>query len=155
MVVVPNFIQVHIGDTNLSFRMASSKYTSETRLQLNWTKTNDNVQEVYMTLYRSPIYILPTVTIKYLTVESPPVLYQNGSSFRYSVCVDNPPYNTLQVSISINNSCTSRDIINPITLVSSCTSYVLMCPIGAAQGTALITFSNNQEDLYQFVNKTV
>lgn len=153
--MLPNFIQVQIGDTQIAFQLASSKHITQVRLQLNWTKTNDNVHEVYMPLYRSPIYIKTDIQIKLLTVGFPSKLYQNGSSFVYYVCVDNPPYNSLQINVSINNSCTVHGAVQSITLLNSCTQYQLDCPVSTATGFAQIAFSNNQQDIYQFQNQTV
>jgi hypothetical protein len=108
-----------------------------------------------MPLYRSPIIISSIVTIRYMIVATPTNLYQNGSSFQYSICVDNPPYNTLDISITLNNTCTIDGDILPITLLDVCTTYQIICPISAQSGLALISYDNNQNDIYTFLNSSV
>jgi hypothetical protein len=71
LIVIPSFIQVQIGDVDIEFRLATSTAISETKLQLNWTKTNDKIDNMYMPLYRSPILIQDAKSTKTLLVDIP------------------------------------------------------------------------------------
>lgn len=108
-----------------------------------------------MPLYRSPILIRDASSLKQLQADVPVSLYQNGSSFSQSICVENPPYNSLSVNIFLNSSCVvSPSPLPQITIVSSCTSYYIKCPLSAAAGSVSLSFSNSQPPIYSLAPNT-
>lgn len=106
-----------------------------------------------MPLYRSPVYLMDTIKDKVLRVTVPEQLYQNGSTFSYDICSDNPPYDGLTVSMTMDK-CHLVSNISEISLYSQCVKYSIMCPISVIPGHTTISLSSSRQQ-YRFPNQSI
>ncbi len=102
--ITPFPLQIELGQTSVSFRIAAPRTILLKPYYITWSKTGDSFIPAYAPLRRTELDMRSKYYIRTVLLEPMEYIPVDGRSYPLAVYTNNPPYEQLLVNMVIMNS---------------------------------------------------
>lgn len=103
ILIVPFPLKIELDQTSVKFRVAAPRTILQQSFYITWAKTGDAYVPTYAPLRRTELVMKKGYYVRTVTFESMEYIPQDGVSYPLELFTNNPPYEELNVNLTLLN----------------------------------------------------
>ena len=103
ILITPFPLQIQLGETQATFRVAVPRDILLKSFYITWSKTGDSLTPTYANLRRTNLRMNSGLLKRVMAFESMEYIPVGGITFPLLLLTANPPYNELLITLSVQN----------------------------------------------------